>query len=427
MKQPNRRQFLTTTGAAALTSCLSQLSAQTEGDLKTKKLKVGIVGLGRRGSGAVRDILEADPNTILWAVGDVNQKKASESLELLKSERGERIDCANRVYYGYDSFEKVASSGIDIILLATSPAFRPAQVKRSFEKGLHVFAEKPWCVDSPGLQIVKDAVEAANKKGLSFLTGLVWRHTEGAKKLYETALSGDLGDILNTHGYYYTWQAKERRKNLDPEKYTTIDDHNSWSKWFSFADLSGDFILEQFIHTVDKLSWAMRDDKPLRCYGVGGRPYDYPLRNVTRHIHINYEFEDGRRAGLNGSHLNRYSTIHDEIFTTKGMTHLSNGRSLIKKEGKIIESIDNTPLGYVEEHKAFLSEIRKGKVYTDLKSSYNTHLLALMGRLASYSGQEIYPEDILESEEVFFDSEKKWDYDTPFKARPFATPANYKF
>lgn len=424
MNPQNRRQFLTVSGTAALASCLDTLSAQTSQDLKTKKLKIGIVGLGGRGSGAIRNALNADPNTVLWAVGDVN-KKAEKAVELLKKQKKNQVDCDGRVYYGYDSFEKVASSGIDIILLTTPPAFRPAQIKRSFEKGLHVFAEKPWCVDSPGLQIVKDAVEAGNKKGLSFLTGLVWRYTLGAKQLYETALSGELGDILTSHGYYYSGPIG-RGKNYKPENFKTIDQHNSNGKWFSFVDLSGDWVLEQFIHTVDKLSWAMKDEAPLRCYGVGGRPFDYSIRNLTEHINITYEFEDGRRSYLNGSHVNKFTTIHDEIFATKGMTHLSNARSYIKKEGKMAYKIDNTPLGYVQEHKEFISEIRKGNVFTDIKSSYNTHLLALMARLASYSGQEIYPEDVLESEEVFFDSEKKWDYDTPFQARPFSNPMNYK-
>jgi len=281
----SRRQFLTKSGASALTVSLGASVAKAA-DLKTKTLKVGIVGLGRRGAGAVQNILDADPQVILWAVGDITEETTAKRVAELKAKYGERIQCEGRVFNGYDSFEKVADAGIDIIMLTTSPAFRPAQIKRSFGKGLHVFAEKPWCVDSPGLSMVQEAVEEGNKKGLSFLTGLVWRYTSAAQKIYETALSGELGDIQTAHGYYCLWQSATRKKNLDPKKFTNIHAHNGNMSWFAFRELSGDWMLEQFIHTVDKLSWAMNDQLPERCFGVGSRPFDYPIRNTTKSINM---------------------------------------------------------------------------------------------------------------------------------------------
>ncbi|MFD2256625.1 Gfo/Idh/MocA family oxidoreductase [Luteolibacter algae] len=424
-ENPSRRQFLTASGAVALSACLGTLAARadTAGDLKTKKLKIGIVGLGNRGSGAVRDVLGADPNVVIWSVGDVNEETTGQNKSKLKQTYGERIDCEERTFIGYDSFEKVLNSGIDIIMLATPPAFRPAQVRKSFEKGVHVFAEKPWCVDAPGLRMVESAVKAGNEKGFSFLTGLVWRHTEAAKKIYETALSGEIGDILTATGYYCLWQGMEKN-SLEPAKLKTLHEHNGFKRWFSFRELGGDWIMEQFIHSVDKLGWAMNDDVPERCYGNGGRPLNGSPGNTTEFINITYEYQDGRRALLNGSHMSRFRTIHDEIFATKGRTKLSNGRSFIEKEGKRIFEADTVALGYELEHVTFLEHIRAGKVYSDLKPSYNTHLLALMGRMATQTGQEIYPEDVLESDEAYFDSEKKWDYDTPFETMPYPSPLN---
>src|SRR5438034_4613655 len=205
----SRRAFLKTSTAAvgsALTAPLilgSKSSAASPGDT----IKVGLIGCGGRGSGAAKQALNADKNVILTSMGDAFQDRLQGSLDALKKDREvkERVHVSpENCFVGFDACQKVLESGVDLVILATPPGFRPAHLKAAIEANKHVFCEKPMATDAPGVRSIMESVEEAKKRKLAIVAGFCWRYNLAERAAFAKIHEGAVGDIRAIYGTYNT-------------------------------------------------------------------------------------------------------------------------------------------------------------------------------------------------------------------------------
>ena len=411
----DRGTLLKTSSSVLGTLAISQASAKANDSKKV--FKVGVIGLGGRGAGAVTNILDADPNTILWSVGEIQEKKLTKGIGRLKK-YGERIQVENRVFDGFDAYQKVIDSGVDIVLLTTTPAFRPMHLEACIEAGKHVFAEKPLAVDIPGMISVEQTAKKAKKKGLSILTGFVYRYTKGTKDFYEAIQNGAIGKVTSAYSTYLAGQVNP----IPPTKYrpkTMSDLEWSLPFWQNFVELAGDSIVEQSIHSVDKLNWAMEQEQPIAAIANGGRQVNLDGANIFDHFSVTYEYANGRRAFLSSRQLKGgYKETKDEVFGTDG--HGVHGKGIFKD--KLVKEIKRSGLGYTDEHKLLMSHIRAGKVFSDIDTSAaQSTYMAILGRMAAYTGKRITWEQMMASKDSMINTtDISWS--SGFKPRDVSLP-----
>lgn len=425
-----RRDFVkkTTLGAAAVS--LSPLAApfvKAQNGAK-KELKVGVVGLGGRGGGALNNILAADPNTRIWAVADIFESKLKR-IDQLQQSKGGRIDTEGRkrAFLGFDGYQKVIDSGVDIIILATPPVFRPQHFAAAIAAGKHVFMEKPFANDIPGLKSVVESARTAQTNGLSVMTGLVWRYSPHLMELHKRIQDGEIGEVLSVSSTYCGGQRPNKMPDIKHKPTTMSDMEWALRFWQNYLELSGDCILEFMVHGLDKMSWAMGDRMPVKCIGMGANIKPVAGSNNWDQFALNYEYADGRRADFMGRQVpGAYAASGDAITGTKGFASLDKSGVSITLDGKVVWQ-SKGGLGYQNEHEILLEHIRSGKVFNDvLGKMEHSHALAIMGRTAAYTGQIITSEQIMTSTDELIQVEGL-NFDTPFAPRPVAEVGVTKF
>ena len=176
---PSRRGFVrqsATALAAAAAATQWEVAAQAHAG-GGETLRVGLVGCGGRGTGAAEQALTAEPGVRLVAVADAFGDRLEACLESLRSsEVGSRVDVPpDRRHVGFDAYKDVID-GVDVVLLATPPHFRPLHLAYAVEKGVHAFVEKPVATDAPGVRAFLAACAEAKKKNLAVASGLCWRY-----------------------------------------------------------------------------------------------------------------------------------------------------------------------------------------------------------------------------------------------------------
>ncbi|MBL8728717.1 MAG: Gfo/Idh/MocA family oxidoreductase [Planctomycetes bacterium] len=412
--RPTRRSFLkgATASAAALASSgsLSALAASGPVHQGTGKLKVGVVGIGGRGAGATANALLAHPENVLHAVGDAFPDRLENGLGgilegLTALGRQEQIDVpAERRFVGIDAIDKVLATGVDAIVLATPPAFRPAQIEKAVASGVHIFAEKPIAVDAPGVRRVHEACKVAAQKGLTVVSGLVYRYHEGRRQLIERLHAGGVGEILAIQGDYLTnelwfWEREPQWTDLQ------------WQlrNWLYHPWLSGDLIAEQHIHTLDMMAWIKRDVYPTSAVSLGGRQsrIDPKFGTVFDHMATTYEWADGTRGYSSCRQQNNcWRNVNELVIGTEGRAnvfqHTIQGAHDWHFDGKVPES-------YQRELTDMFAAIRGGERIDNSEYMCNSTLMAVMGRMAAYTGQRITWEQAWNSTEVLMPEPLAWD------------------
>ncbi len=402
---PSRRSFLASAAvsAAALsaTGSLSALRAAgpVHGGVRAP-LKIGLVGCGGRGSGAARQALEADRENILWAVGDAFADRLEGSVSALEEAMGEggkgnQVQVAKeRRFVGLDCIDKVLDSGIDVILLASPPGFRPMQLEKAVAKGVHIFAEKPVATDAPGLRRVRTACAAARQKKLTVVSGLCYRYHDGRRAIVERLQNGAVGEILAIQGNYLTGELW-----LHDRQPAWTELETQLRNWLYYTWLSGDLIAEQHIHTLDAMAWIKRDVYPTRAYSLGGRQKrtDAKYGHVFDHFSTVYEWPDGTRGFSNCRQQNGcFRDVNEYVLGTEGkanvFAHEITGKQTWKAEMKMRDM-------YQTEHDEMFAAIRAGRVIDNSEYMINSTMMAIMGRMAAYSGKDITVEDAWKSQE----------------------------
>jgi predicted dehydrogenase len=396
------------------------------------KLKIGWIGCGGRGTGAAAQALNADSNVELWAMGEVFRDKIDSGLETLKKQfekNPEKINVAEeRKFVGLDAYQKVIDSGVDVVLLTTSPGFRPLHIKAAVDAGKHIFAEKPMAVDGPGVRSVMESVKKAKEKNLAIVDGFVWRWTHANREAYKRIHDGALGDITAIYSCYYTG-AVDRYPKWNRQN-TQTDLEWQLRRWYYFTWLSGDHIVEQAVHSIDKMLWAMKDEPPVSVICTGGRQArpgepGGEYGNIYDHFSAEYKWENG----VKGYHFCRqidkcYNANTDTVFGTKGVYEGESGakRHVIVRSDNPWRYRPPTPTfkdnGYETEHEEMYASIRAGQPINTGERMIKATLMAIMARMAAYTGKEITWEMALNSQEDTFPKNIHWDMKLPVAPVP---------
>lgn len=408
----DRRQFLKT-AALAFPAVLRGQDA--------KPIKVGLVGCGGRGSGAAAQALKADDYAELTAVADVYIDRIDQSLARLQRVAGPKVKVSpERKFVGLDAYQKVIESGVDVVLLATPPGFRPQHLRACIEAGKHVFCEKPIAVDAPGVRHVLETTEMARKKGVSLVSGFCWRRSNYIQATFEQVHSGAIGDVLTYYATYYTSPVKPMPPaSQRPAGMSDVE----WqiSNWYNFGWLCGDSLVEQTVHSVDKVAWAMRDEPPVSCVGVGGRQIPAEGGNIYDHFEISYVYPSGARTFVaSRQQVGCYNENADYILGTKGRVTIGRG-PLPRIEGEKTWTYEGQKNDmYQAEHDLLFAAIRQGKPINDGVWMATSTMLAVMGRMAAYTGQQVTWEQALNSQEKLGPDKLDWNMSLP--VTPMAIP-----
>lgn len=399
---PSRRTFMQTSGLAVGTALASGLvttpAVHAAGD---DVLKVGLVGCGGRGTGAAAQALNADKNVKLTAMGDVFPDRLAASLDQLKKQPNIADKLAvtpETSFSGFDAYKQVIDSGVDVVLLCTPPHFRPAQLEYAVAKGKHIFAEKPVAVDAPGVRRCLAAAEEAKKKGLALVSGLCWRYDAGKRETVARIRDGEIGRISAMNVNYLTGSLW-----MHPRKPEWSDMEWQLRNWLYFTWLSGDHNVEQHVHSLDKAAWVMGDAPPIKAWGVGGRQ----VRTGTEYGHIFdhhaviYEYENGTRLfAFTRQGAGCTTDVSDTIYGDKAVAKLLPNDAIVDFKGETIWKFRGAKGNmYQNEHNELFASIRSGAPINNGDYQAKSSLLAILGRMATYTGQVITWDQALNSTE----------------------------
>jgi predicted dehydrogenase len=425
----SRREFLKSSSTAAFAGAIAAphfFTSSSHAASPGETLKVGLIGCGGRGTGAAAQALKADSNVELFAVGDVFEKALSGSIKAVAAEAGaDKVKVKpENMFVGLDAYRKVINSGVDVVLLASPPGFRPVHLRAAVEAGKHIFCEKPMATDAPGVRSVIESVRIAKERSLALVAGFCWRYDYPLRELFKRIHEGQIGDVRAIYGTYLTGPVKPMPP-ASSRKEGITDLEWMIRNWYNFNWLGGDGFVEQAVHTCDWLAWVMKDVPPVSCTAVGGRQIPVQGGNIYDHIEANYVWADGTLGFLSQRQIaGCFSENHLTVIGSKGTAHIdSRGASIAGDNAWRYQG--EKPSMYQVEHNELFASIRSGKPINDGDRMAKSTLLGIMGRNAAYTGQQLTWDMILNSQQVLVPDVKDWD--TKFEPEPLAMPGRTKF
>ncbi|NSL89497.1 Gfo/Idh/MocA family oxidoreductase [Chitinophaga sp. Mgbs1] len=356
-------------------------------------IKVALIGCGGRGTGAATQALSTKENVQLVAMADAFADRLNDSYNNIKEAMEERKQI-NRInvpesnkFVGFEGY-KQAIALADVVILTTPPGFRPIHFEEAVRQGKHVFMEKPVATDPAGIKKVLDAAAIAKQKKLNVVVGLQRRYQNSYRELYKRAQDGIIGDILSVQVWWN--QGALWVKPRKPE-YTEME--YQMRNWYYFNWLCGDHIVEQHIHNIDVGNW-FKGATPVSAGGMGGRAVrtGKDTGEIFDHHYVEYRYADGVVMNSQCRHWkDAPSKVDEEIVGTKGRIYCDRAQ-IVDHKGKVLYQFDkkneNNP--YQTEHDELFAAIAKGQFkFSDAQRSAETTLSAIIGRLATYSGQVI--------------------------------------
>jgi myo-inositol 2-dehydrogenase / D-chiro-inositol 1-dehydrogenase len=411
----SRRSFLGTAAAAGaagivvpslITSCAPKrnnvvlpvmLDKAPDGPL----LKAGLIGCGGRGTGAAINFIHAGPNLTISALGDVFTDRIASCRERLAQDGVEIAD--ENCFTGFDAYQKVIESGVDIILLATPPVFRPEHLEAAVSAGKHVFMEKPVAVDPVGARQILASGEKAKGMELSIVTGTQRHHQHDYVATWGKVQEGMIGDIVSANCYWNQGQLWYREPNPSwTEMEYMIRDWVNWS-W-----LSGDHIIEQHVHNIDVINW-FTGKRPVSAVSFGSRQRR-PTGDQYDFFSTDFVYEGGIHVHSMCRQINGCeSNVSEWIQGTRGTSNCQNtvwdkeGKQAWKydgykldAEGKMTEDLAISP--YDQEHIDFVTSIRNGTPLNEAEFIAYSTIAGIMGRVSAYTGKLVTWDEMMNSE-----------------------------
>ncbi len=354
------------------------------------KLKAGLVGCGGRGTGAALNFLEAGPNLEIAALADVFQDRIDSCRARLKEKAGVEVP-DKYCFVGFDAYQKVIDSGVDILILATPPHFRPEHFKAAVDARRHVFMEKPVAVDPVGAKSIIDTATKARALGLAVGTGTQRRHQREYIATFKRVLDGAIGDITAARCYWMGGQLwyRLRRPGWSDMEYMIRD-------WVNWRWLSGDHIVEQHVHNLDVINW-FTGMHPTKAVGMGAR-----MRRVTGDQYdffsVDYEMPDGMHVHSMCRQINGCANdVSEWVVGTKGYTNCRD--TIYNRKGEVVWHYDGPKVNpYVQEHIDLVTAIRTEKPYVEAERTAIATLTAIMGREAAYTGKAVTWDEMMASD-----------------------------
>jgi len=394
----SRRDFLkASTVAAAGGSALTGLGLSSNAHAAGgDTIKVGLIGCGGRGTGAAEQSVTSAPNVKLVAMGDMFQDRIDACRGNLKR-FGEKTDVSpDRCFTGFDAYQKVIDSGVDLVILATPPGFRPTHLAAAIAAGKHVFTEKPVAVDAPGIRAVLAAADEAKKKGLAVVAGTQRRHQESYLESMKRLHGGEIGEITSARCYW-----NQGGLWMKPRESSWTDMEWQLRNWLYFSWLSGDHICEQHVHNLDVVNWAL-GAHPDRAVGMGGRQVrtSPEYGQIFDHFAVDYEYPNGVHSlSMCRQIAGCENNVSEAVVGTKGrwqsQGHRIEGETKWRFRSKNERGREVDP--YSQEHIDLIASIREGKPLNELRTVAESTLTAIMGRMSAYTGKAVTWDEALHS------------------------------
>ena len=364
-------------------------------------LKAGVIGCGGRGTGAAINFLSAGPNLQITALGDTFQDRIDSCRSEILKQKGQEVPVEN-CFVGFDAYQKVIDSGVDIIITATPPFFRPQILEAAIQAKKHVFSEKPVCVDPTGARSIMATAQKAKGMELCIVTGTQRRHQRDYVAAWQQVAEGVVGEITGGNVYWNGGKLWHR------------DPNPKWSEmeymirnWVNWTWLSGDHIVEQHVHNIDVMNW-FTGSHPVKALGFGSR-----LRRVTGDQYDNFSIDFVFDNGIHFHSMCRQidgctNNVSEHIQGTKGSSNCRNsivdltGNEVWKydypldKDGNPTNQVSVDP--YVQEHIDLVTAIRTGKPVNEAENTAISTMVAIMGRISAYTGKETSWDEMMNSD-----------------------------
>ena len=418
----NRRDFLHTAGTALTGAALASAITARSHAAEDNTIKIALVGCGGRGTGAAANALKTTSGpTKLWAMADVFEDRLASSRNRLASQFPEQVDVpAERQFLGMDAYRKAIDSldAGDVVLLTTPPTFRPIHLEYAVDQDRHVFMEKSFAVDAPGIRRVMRAGERAKKKNLKIAGGLMSRHYKPLEEAVARIHDGILGDVVTCWAYRAHGPVGFRKRNEDMSELAHQIRNYSCFTW-----VNGSFILDWLIHNIDVCCWV-KDAWPVSAQGQGGRQVRTQPDQLFDHYAVEYQFADGTRLFAQGRHMaGCWGFFGDVIHGAKGCAVLGEGIPEPKiyqghqptQDQQIWQYEGAKASAYDVEHELLFNAIRQDLPYNETERCAKAAMAGILGRMAAESGKEITWDDALNSDLELAPGLDKftWDSDPP--------------
>lgn len=398
--QASRRNFikkssLLVAGGAVAGQLAMSRSAHAFG---SDEIKIGLIGCGGRGTGAAAQAMNTEGATKLVAMADAFPDKVTAKLRGLKASHPEKVDVpSDRQFSGFDAYKHVLETDCDLVILATPPGFRPLHVEAAINAGKNVFMEKPVAVDPAGVRRVLAATKKAKEKNLAIAVGLQRRHEKAYRETIKRLQDGAIGEINLTRAYWNGGGVWERPRQ-DGQSEMAYQMRN----WYYFNWLCGDHITEQHIHNLDVINW-LKDAYPVKAQGQGGRQVRTGIDNgeIYDHHMVEYTYADGSVMLSQCRHIkNTWSSVSEHAHGSKGTCDISKAKILDADGNQIYSYGRGGRDGHQQEHHDLFADIRKGIIPNEGEYGALSSMTSILGRMATYSGQEIDWEEALASDLV---------------------------
>jgi predicted dehydrogenase len=364
-------------------------------------IKAGVIGCGGRGSGAAIDFLNAGPNLIIHALGDLLQDRIDECRTKLKNEKNVEVPDEN-IFVGFDAFEKVLNSGVDVVILATPPHFRPQHFEAAVQARKHVFMEKPVAVDPVGVRSVMASAKKAESLGLKVVTGTQRRHQLDYIEVFKQIKGGIIGEITSANCYWNQSQLWFRKPQADwSEMEYMIRD------WVNWLWLSGDHIVEQHVHNIDVITW-FTGTHPTKAVGFGSRQRR-PTGDQYDNFSVDFVYDNGMHMHSMCRQINGCTNnVSEFVMGTKGSTNCQNkifdptGKEIFSYQyplddnGQPMRNVKVSP--YVQEHIDWVTCIRQNIPINEAEQTAISNMVAIMGRVSAYTGKEVTWDEMMNSD-----------------------------
>jgi len=439
----SRRGFLQTSAAMAGAAAAANLRMAHGAESNSLgEVRIGLIGCGGRGTGALLDALGAATKVIYPQLGyhtehvaegaSVEKKDIkvaaladlfSNRLEQCKKQINKLgIDVpANRCFTGFDAYQQLlALADVNYVILATPPRFRAEQLEAAVNAGKHVFMEKPVAVDIPGVKTVMAAGEAAKAKGLGIAAGTQRRHQKDYRETIQRIQDGAIGELV--YGRCY-WNGGEIWVIPREEGWSDIE----WQirNWNYFTWLSGDHYVEQHVHNLDIMNWVFGAHPVKAISGIGGRQVRTAEVNgyIYDHFAVEYEYPDGQRMFSQARQINGcQNKVEETIVGTNGE---SNCRDWITAKGQRRWRYRGEKVNpYRQEHQDLIASVRAGEPINEAQAIAEATMTGIMGREAAYSGKAITWDEAMKSTTRL--GPEKLEFGN-YPIQPVAMPGTYKF
>jgi predicted dehydrogenase len=421
-QKPSRRDFLKGSTSAvagvALAGGLSiARSAHAQGD---DQIKVALIGAGGRGNGAAQNCLNVKDNIKIVAVADAFEDRAKGVANDLRK-KGDRVDIPDdRIFVGFDAYKQAIDCGVEMVILATPPGFRPIHYRAAIEAGKHVFMEKPCCTDAPGFRSLMETNKMVDEKGLKVGVGLQRHHQksyiEGMKRIHD----GELGKLLFLRAYWNGGAIWIRKR--EPEQ---TEMEYQMRNWYHFTWVGGDNIVEQHVHNLDVCNWAMSDNlydpaHPVEANGMGGCQVrdNKGVGQIFDHHAVEFTYADGTKMFSQCRQIpDCTNNVSEAAHGTKGSSNCQ-----VRTRG---------PNPYDQEHVDLVAAIRKDEKFNEGWFGAVSSFTAVFGRMATYSGKVVKWDDAVAKGPSLQPETYAWDADPPVMPDedgnyPMPVPGVYK-